>query len=32
LSTTEVPQFLEPQEEIVLLFPGDDAKQMTELT
>ncbi len=26
LSTTEVPAFSEPLDEIVLLFPGDDAK------
>lgn len=32
LSTTEVPAFKEPTDEIVLLFPGDDAKQMTQLT
>lgn len=31
LSTTEVPAFEEPDDEIVLLFPGDNAQQMTEL-
>ncbi len=32
LSTTEVPEFSESHDEIVLLFPGDDACQMTDLT
>lgn len=32
LSTTEVPKFTEAQDEIVLLFPGDEAVQMTDLS
>jgi len=31
-STTEVPEFSESHDEIVLLFPGDEACQMTDLT
>jgi hypothetical protein len=32
LSTTEVPAWTESNDEIVLLFPGDTATKMTELT